>query len=40
VAEHVERTGDGRGANRVLVGKAEVKTPIGRLRHKWWIILK
>jgi len=27
--------GDGRGAHRVLVGKTEEKTPIGRPRRKW-----
>jgi hypothetical protein len=34
-AEHVTRMGDSRGAYRVLVGKAEVRRPLGRPRHRW-----
>jgi hypothetical protein len=34
-AEHVARTGEGRGVYRVLVGKPEGKRPLGRLRHRW-----
>ena len=29
------RIGDGRGLNRVLVGKPEGKRPVGRSRHRW-----
>ena len=34
-AEHVARMGEGRGVNRVLVGKPEGKRPLGRPRHRW-----
>jgi len=27
--------GEGRGMDRVLVGKLEGKRPLGRLRHRW-----
>jgi hypothetical protein len=27
--------GEGRGVHRVLVGKPEVKRPLGRPRHRW-----
>jgi hypothetical protein len=27
--------GEGRGVYRVLVGKPEVKRPLGRPRHRW-----
>jgi hypothetical protein len=27
--------GEGRGVHRVLVGKPEVKRPVGRLRLRW-----
>jgi hypothetical protein len=32
-AGHVARMGEGRGAYRVLVGKAKGRRPLGRLRH-------
>ena len=35
MAEHVECIGERRGAHRVLVGKAEEKTPIGTPRRRW-----
>ena len=34
-AGNVTRTGEGRGACRVLVGKPERKGPLGRPRHRW-----
>ena len=34
-AGHVARMGEERGAYRVLVGKAEGKRPLGRLRRRW-----
>jgi hypothetical protein len=34
-AGHVARMGESRRAYRVLVGKAEGKRPLGRLRPKW-----
>jgi len=34
-AEHVALKGKRRGVYRVLVGKTEVKTPLGRLRPTW-----
>jgi len=34
-AGHVAHVGEGRGAYRVLVGKPEGKSPLGRPRHKW-----
>jgi hypothetical protein len=34
-AVHVARMGEGRGVYRVLVGKPEGKTPLGRPRHRW-----
>ena len=34
-AGHVARMGEGRGVNRVLVGKPEAKRPLGRPRHRW-----
>jgi hypothetical protein len=34
-AEHVARTGEGRGVYRVLVGRPEGKRPLGRLRRRW-----
>ena len=34
-AGHVARTGEGRGVNRVLVGKPERKRPLGRPRRRW-----
>jgi hypothetical protein len=33
--ERVARMGKRRGVYRVLVGKPEIKRPIGRLRHRW-----
>jgi len=34
-AGHVARTGEERGAYRVLVGKPEGKRPLGRPRRRW-----
>jgi hypothetical protein len=34
-AEHVARMGKGRGVYRVLLGKPEVKRPLGRPRLRW-----
>ena len=34
-AGHAARMGDGRGVHRVLVGKPEGKTPLGRPRRRW-----
>ena len=34
-AGHVARTGEEKGAYRVLVGKPEGKRPLGRPRHRW-----
>ena len=34
-AGHVARMGVGRGVYGVLVGKHEVKRPLGRPRHRW-----
>ena len=34
-AGHVARMGEERGVYRVLVGKPEGKTPLGRPRHRW-----
>jgi hypothetical protein len=34
-AGHVARMGEGRGVYRVLVGKSEVKRPLGRPRCRW-----
>jgi hypothetical protein len=34
-AGHVARMGEGRGVYRVLVGKTEIKIPLGRLRRRW-----
>jgi hypothetical protein len=34
-AEHVVRMGEGRGVYRVLVGKPEGKSPLGRPRSRW-----
>ena len=34
-AEHVERRGERRGIYRVLVGKPEGKSPLGRPRRRW-----
>jgi hypothetical protein len=34
-AEHVARMGEGRGVYRVLVGRPEVKRPLGRPRRRW-----
>ena len=33
--EHVARTGDSKGAYRVLVGKTKGKRPLGRPRSRW-----
>jgi hypothetical protein len=32
---HVALRGEGRGVHRVLVGKPEGKTPLGRPRRRW-----
>jgi len=34
-AGHVASMGEGRGVNRVLVGRPKVQRPLGRHRHKW-----
>jgi hypothetical protein len=34
-AGHVARIRDGRGVNRVLVGRPEGKRPLGRPRRRW-----
>ena len=34
-AEQVASMGERRGVYRVLVGKPEVKRPLGRPRHRW-----
>ena len=34
-AGHVARMGEERGVYRVLVGKPEGETPVGRPRHRW-----
>jgi hypothetical protein len=34
-AEHVAHMGEGRGVYRVLVGRHEVKRPLGRPRRRW-----
>ena len=34
-AGYVARVGEGRGVYRVLVGKPEVKRPLGRPKHRW-----
>jgi hypothetical protein len=34
-AGHVARMGEGRGVYRVLVGKPEGKSPLGRPRRRW-----
>jgi len=34
-AGHVSRMGERRGVHRVLVGKPEGKTPLGRPRRRW-----
>jgi len=34
-AEHVARIGEERGVYRVLVGKPEGKSPLGRPRRRW-----
>ena len=35
LAGHVAHMGENRSAFRVLVGKLEGKTPLGRPRHSW-----
>jgi hypothetical protein len=32
---HVVRMGEGRGAYRILVGRPEGRTPLGRRRRRW-----
>jgi len=34
-AQHVEHMGNRRGACRVLVGRPDVKIPLGRPTHRW-----
>ena len=34
-AEHVARMEEGRVVRKVLVGKSEGKSPLGRPRHRW-----
>jgi hypothetical protein len=34
-AEPVARIGEIRDAYRILIGKSEVKRPLGKLMHKW-----
>jgi len=34
-AGHIARIGDSRGAYRGLVGRPEVKRPLGRPKHRW-----
>jgi len=34
-ADHVARMGEGRAVHRVLVGKLEGKSPMGRPRRQW-----
>jgi hypothetical protein len=34
-AGHVAHTGEGRGVNRVLIGRPEGKRPLGRPRLRW-----
>jgi hypothetical protein len=34
-AVHVARTGEGRGAYRILVGRPEGRRPLGRPRRRW-----
>jgi hypothetical protein len=39
-AGHIARMIEKRNTYRVLVGKPEGKRPLGRLRHRWDVILK
>ena len=39
-AGHVARMGEDRSVHRVLVGKPEGKSPLGRPRRRWRIILR
>jgi hypothetical protein len=39
-AGHVARTGAGRGVYRVLVGRPEGKTPLGRPRRRWEVNIR
>ena len=39
-AGHVAHMGEGRGMDRVLVGKPEGKRPLGRPRHRWEVNIK
>jgi hypothetical protein len=34
-AEHKAHMGNRKAAHRFLVGKTEVKSPLGRPRHRW-----
>jgi hypothetical protein len=35
LAAHVARMGEKRNAYRILVGKPEIKRPLGRPRYRW-----
>jgi hypothetical protein len=39
-AGHAARMGNGRGANRVLVGRPEGKRPLGRPRRRWEVSIR
>jgi hypothetical protein len=39
-AGHVARMEAKKNACRILVGKPEGKRPLGRPRHRWWMVLK
>jgi hypothetical protein len=39
-AGHVTRMGEERGVHRVLVGKPEGRTPLGRPRRRWEVNIK
>jgi len=39
-AGHVAHMGKSRGACRMLLGRLEGRRPLGRLRHRWWEVLK
>ena len=34
-AGHVARLGENKGTYRLLVGKAEIESPLGGPRHRW-----
>jgi hypothetical protein len=35
LAEHLERMGAMKNVYNILVGKSELKRPLGRLKHRW-----